>query len=257
MLDRHDLPRGGLVVNSQVGKMRKIGSNTAALALLVFGVAACSGMQPHSAEGQQRHVQDHQLKQRAVHRLSTGRGVVKAVLPLTAGQAKNDAENAVGPCLQQTWGNEGFNNLYDTYEGNGKVTFTALGGPELTVQVESNGRVLDSRALKRAGCPPYVAAQAPEPPPAEDTYTWSCSLAYNSAVATVTATGNAPVPADSVVLQIDKVWTQTGLSMTPYLTVHNAAEIEPGQTIRLEYPGVVDDSVVTTTGCEVVNADSP
>jgi hypothetical protein len=153
---------------------------------------------------------------------------VAAVFPLTADQAKNDAENAVGACLEETWGNEGFNNLYDTYQGNGKVVFTAVGGPQVTVQVEPNGRVLDTPALQAAGCPPYVGAPAPAPPPAEDTYTWSCVLDYSSAVATVTATGNAPVPADSVVVEIDRAWTQTGLSMLPIRSAENAAAIEPG-----------------------------
>src|ERR1035438_5274572 len=38
-------------------------------------------------------------------------------------RAKLYAENAVGPCLQQAWGNAGYQNVFDQYVGHGIVEF--------------------------------------------------------------------------------------------------------------------------------------
>jgi serine/threonine protein kinase len=80
-------------------------------------------------------------------------------------KAMQDAENAVGNCLQTAWSNAGYNNVFDRYAGNGIVQFStgttsnptgsAAAGTLISVQVYGNGNVTDNQELDRWGCSPY------------------------------------------------------------------------------------------------------
>lgn len=79
--------------------------------------------------------------------------------------AKLYAENAVGNCLQQAWGNAGYPNVFDQYAGSGVVQFStgtagdptgsAEAGTLISVYVYENGTISDNSALDHWGCKPF------------------------------------------------------------------------------------------------------
>jgi hypothetical protein len=185
---------------------------------------------------------------------------------MSAAQAESIAEREIGNCLLGAWGNRGLNNVTVHYHPGGLVEFDAQGGAgaSITVKVAPDGTVRASSTmlseLAYLGC--KIGSQMPSTPQpqADATWSWTCQITYfgigATAHATVTATGNAPVTADSLAIAIARSHTFVDgntLSLPTWTVSMANAEIQPGQRITLWANAGLNDSVTNVDGCSVVS----
>ena len=210
----------------------------------------------------------HHATSKTVHtKTSSGNGAVPAPAtpPISASQAETAAENKVGSCIEEFYGNQGFTNITPSYLGGGLVKFHADGdaSPDgsVIVRVTSDGTVQGNSALGKMGCQPgsYTPVNEPNYNPTPATYDWTCSLSTAGVNISVTATGNGPVQTDTLGVETEmatyfddgNVMYQWGPGSYGIATSHL---VEPGQTWSVFVPvPVFDNSHFQIVDCRVVS----